>query len=293
MNLGRSVIQRAVAALTVEQTCEVEHRRLAALLNLFPDNQLSVSDDVVETCVSHFGQILAHLAGKEGEIVYKIFIFSDEVLAQFGVLCGYAERTRVEVALAHHDASEHDECQRSEAELLGTEQRHEHNVAPGFELSVHLQAHLTAQSVFYQRLLCLAYAYLGRYSGKAHARCRRCSRASLGTGDDYQIGLCLGYAGCNGANAALGNELHAYGCLGIDVLEVEYQLGKVLNRIDVVVRRRRDKRYAGYRVACLGYNLVHLKSGQLSAFAGLCALCHLYLKFFCVDKILGCYAETA
>ena len=39
-------------------------------------------------------------------------------------------------------------------------------------------------------------------------------------------------------------------------------------------------------------DFVHFKAGQLTAFAGLCALCNLYLYFLSIDQILGSNAET-
>jgi len=39
-------------------------------------------------------------------------------------------------------------------------------------------------------------------------------------------------------------------------------------------------------------DFVHFKAGQLTAFAGLCALCNFYLYFLSVDQILGSDAET-
>ena len=57
--------------------------------------------------------------------------------------------------------------------------------------------------------------------------------------------------------------------------------------------RWRDERDSRNGITCLGNDLVHLKAGQLSAFTRLCALRHLDLKFFGIDKIFGCNAETA
>ncbi len=60
-----------------------------------------------------------------------------------------------------------------------------------------------------------------------------------------------------------------------------------------MVRGRGYQRYAGRGVARLGYPRVYLAAGQLTALAGLCALCHLYLYFIGVDQIVDCHAETS
>jgi hypothetical protein len=63
----------------------------------------------------------------------------------------------------------------------------------------------------------------------------------------------------------------------VDVLQVVDQLRQILDRIDVMVRRRRDQADARRRVAHLGDDRVDLVAGQLAAFAGLGALRHLDL----------------
>ena len=71
------------------------------------------------------------------------------------------------------------------------------------------------------------------------------------------------------------------------------QLGEILDRIDVVVRRRRDQADAGGRVAHPGDLLVDLVTRQLAAFARLRALGHLDLDVVGVDQVLGGDAEAA
>jgi hypothetical protein len=55
----------------------------------------------------------------------------------------------------------------------------------------------------------------------------------------------MGEASRDGADADLGHQLHRDASVGIGVLEVEDQLGDVLDGVDVVVRRRRDEGHAG------------------------------------------------
>ena len=59
-----------------------------------------------------------------------------------------------------------------------------------------------------------------------------------------------------------------------------------------MVGRWRDERYARYRVARLGNDLVDLEPRQLPAFARLCPLCHLYLYLLGVDKVGGVDPEA-
>ena len=107
------------------------------------------------------------------------------------------------------------------------------------------------------------------------------------------VGLALGDARRDRADADLGDELDRHQRLRVDVLEIEDELLQVLDRIDVVVRRRRDQADALRRMAHLGDHRVDLVAGQLAAFAGLGALRHLDLHHVGVDEIFRRHAEPA
>jgi hypothetical protein len=122
---------------------------------------------------------------------------------------------------------------------------------------------------------------------------RRGARATLETGNGDVVGHGLGDARGDRADADLGDELHRDVARRVDVLQVEDQLLQILDGIDVVMRRRRDKPHAGRGVAHLGDRGVDLVTRQLAAFAGLGALRHLDLHHVGVDEILRRHAEAA
>ena len=97
----------------------------------------------------------------------------------------------------------------------------------------------------------------------------------------------LGHARGNGAHADFGHQLHADARIAIGVLEIVDQLGQVFDRIDVVVRRRRNQAHARGGVPRLGDPRIHLGAGQLAAFAGLGALRHLDLQFLRAHQVVG------
>ena len=105
--------------------------------------------------------------------------------------------------------------------------------------------------------------------------------------------MALGDARSDGPDADLGHELDVDASLGVRVLEVEDELGQVLDRIDVVVRRRRDQADTGRGMTGLGDPGVHLVARQLATLAGLCALGHLDLQVVAVDEVLARHAEAA
>src|SRR3546814_10465268 len=68
---------------------------------------------------------------------------------------------------------------------------------------------------------------------------------------------------------------------------------KILDRIDVMVRRRRDERHARSGVTQARDHLRHLEAGKLAALAGLCALGDLDLKLLAGVQIFGRHPEAA
>ncbi len=122
---------------------------------------------------------------------------------------------------------------------------------------------------------------------------RRSAGAALVAGDRHVVGLALGDAGGDRADADFGDQLHRDVRLRVDVLQIVDELLQVLDRVDVVVRRRRDQADALRRMAHLGDHGVDLVAGQLSAFAGLRALRHLDLHHVGIDEIFRRDAEPA
>ncbi len=108
----------------------------------------------------------------------------------------------------------------------------------------------------------------------------------------HHVGMGLGDACGDGADADLGDELDADARVLVRVLEVVDQLGEIFDRVDVVVRRRGDQTDAGSGMADLGDPGVHLGAGQLAAFARLGALGHLDLEFAGVDQVVAGDAEA-
>ena len=216
-----------------------------------------------------------------------------EARAQHRVLRGNAHRAGVEVALSHHDAAGRDQRRGGEAELVRAEQRADDDVAARSEATVDLHGDASAQPVDDQRLVRLGEADLPGRARMLERRQRRGTRAALEARDRDMIGARLGDAGRDRADAHFRHELHRHLAGRVRVLEVEDELRQILDRIDVVMRRRRDEAHARRRMTHLGDGRIHLVAGQLSALAGLRALRHLDLHHVRVDEILGRDAEAA
>ena len=196
------------------------------------------------------------------------------------------------MALAHHDAAARDERRRREPELVGAEQRGERDVAPRLELPVRLEAHPRAQVVQDEHLVGLGEPELPRRARVLDRRKRRGAGAAVVTGDGDGVGVGLGHARRDRPHPRLAHELDAHAALGVDALQVVDELRQVLDRVDVVVRRRRDERHAGHGVTDSRDLVVDLVPGQLPAFAGLGALRDLDLQLVGVDEVVRRDAES-
>ena len=142
------------------------------------------------------------------------------------------------------------------------------------------------QAVANQRLLSVGEADLPWRARVLQGVQGRCTRSAVVTGDQHHIGLALGNSRRNGSHAHLGHQLGVDARLRVGVLEVVDELLEVLNGVDVVVRGRGNEPHTRRGVARGRDPRVHLGSGKLSTFAGLCTLGELDLQVFSVDEVL-------
>ena len=132
-----------------------------------------------------------------------------------------------------------------------------------------------------------------RNAGMADAAERRSARAAGIAGDQHHIGMRLGDPGRNRSHAHLGHQLDRDARARVDVLQVVNQLRQVFDRINVVMRRRRNQAHPRNRVAHARDLRIHLVAGKLAAFAGFGALRHLDLQFVGVHQVIDGDAEAA
>src|SRR3954470_893717 len=271
---------------------EVETFGLPVIDGRFDIEHIDAADHIVEFPEAEFGHVLAHLLGDEEEEIDDVLGLPLKLLAQNRILRCDADRARVQVALAHHDAAHRDERSGSESKFFGAEKRGDGYVASGLQLAVGLDADAAAKVVKQQNLLCFCQAEVPGNSGVLDGAEGRCAGASGIAANQDHIGVCLRDAGCYGAYADFRHEFHRDARLRIDVLQVVDQLREIFDRVNVVMRRRRDQTHTGNGVPQTGDDVVHFVPGQLASLARLCALRHLDLKLVSVDQVVCGYAEA-
>src|SRR5512145_191417 len=276
-----------------ENTREIEALRLPMLDALARVEQLGSADELVQGPYAELRHQLARLLGDVEEVVHHVLGLVFELAAQHGVLRRHTDRAGVQVALAHHDAALDHERRRGKAELVRAEDRADDDIAAGLHLPVDLHHDAASQAIQNERLLRLGQTELPGRARMLDRGPRRGAGAAVVPGDRDVVGLALRYAGGDRADAHLGDELHRDRGVWIGIFQIVDELCQVLDRIDVVVWRRRDELDARRRIAQLGDVLGHLATGQLSAFARFRALRDLDLQHLRARQVLGGDAEAA
>src|SRR5438105_8299847 len=121
-----------------EQPGEIEALGLPVLDDLTLVEHLHLSDHFDEGAKTHGRHQVAHLFGDEEEEIDDVLRLADEALAQHRILGCDADRTGIEVTLAHHQAAGRDERRRREAELIGAQEGANDDVAAGADAAVDL-----------------------------------------------------------------------------------------------------------------------------------------------------------
>ncbi len=248
--------------------------------------QVGAANQVVKFANAQLRHDVAHFFGDKEEVVHQMLGLARELGAQHRVLCRHANRAGVEVAFAHHHATLDHQRRGGKAKLVGTQQRANGHIAASFHLAVGLHPDASAQAVEHQRLLGFGQANFPRTAAMFDGRPRRSAGAAVVAGNHHVVGFALGHASSNGADADFRHQLDADAGVWRDVFQVVDQLRQVFNRINIVVRRRRDQADTGHAVAQFADVVADLATGQLAAFAGLGALGHLDLDLVGAAQIL-------
>ena len=251
-----------------------------------------MADHLVDGAEAQARHDLAQLLGNKEHKVLDVLGLAAEAATQAAVLRSDAGRAGILLAVALHEAAHGDERHSRKAKLLGAQQAGDGNIGAVHELAVGLEHHARAQAVLQQRLLGLGKAKLQRQTGVPDRIASSGTRAAIVAADQDLVGSALGHTGGDGADAGLADQLDRHACAGVGVLKVKDELGQVFDRVDVVMRRRRDQADAGRGLTDLGNPGVDLLAGQVTALAGLGALGHLDLNLEGAAQVAARHAKA-
>ena len=290
--VGTRNVSTELAGRTRQHGRQIEQVGLTVARDLDLAQALGMADHLVDGAEAQARHDLAQLLGHKEHKVLNVLGLAAETATQAAVLRSDAGRAGVLLAVALHEAAHGDERHGREAKLLGTQQTGDGNIGAVHELAVGLEHHAGAQAVLQQRLLGLGKAELQRQAGMPNGIARRGTRAAIVAADQDLVGSALGHTGGDGADAGLADQLDRHARAGVGVLKIEDQLCQVLDRVDVVVRRRRDQANAGRGLTDLGDPGVDLLAGQVATLAGLGALGHLDLNLEGAAQVAARHAKA-
>ena len=251
-----------------KQRADAQRRRAPVEVRA-PTEQVDPPDGLLERAQTEQGELPARLLGDHQQVGLDHLRRPRELRAQLGPLRRDSDGTRVEMARAHEQAAFGEQERGAERDLVRAEQRGDDDVAAGLDPAVDAHAHAAAQRIRDERVLRLDETELPRRPRVLDRRQRTRAGAAVCAGDVDHVGERLRDAGGDESDARLRDELHGDVGARIDLAQVEDQLREILDRVDVVVRRRRDQRDAGPRVPKPGDLLGHLVARKLAALARL------------------------
>mmetsp|Transcript_31062 Transcript_31062/g.56347 ORF Transcript_31062/g.56347 Transcript_31062/m.56347 type:complete len:301 (+) Transcript_31062:1051-1953(+) len=254
---------------------------------------LCLTNHILHRSVPQLGHNLANFLCHQKEVIHHMLRLTRKLLPQLLVLCGNSHRTGVQMAFAHHDASQGDEWAGGETVFFGTEEAGDRYIAPGLELSVGLEFDPIAQSIKNESLLRFREAELPGKTGALDSRPCRGAGASVVTTDGDVIGKRLGHAGGDDTDANFRNELHRDFAGGLRVLQIVDELREILDGVNIVVWRGGDETHTRRRVAGSGNVFRNFEPRKLSSFPWLGTLSHLDLDLVAVRQIVTCHAKTS
>ena len=137
----------------IENRAQVQFQRLGRVLHRPLLQEVHPADDLFQLSESKLGQDAAHILGQEGEEINHHLRSTGELRAKLRLLRGYTHRTRIQMALAGHDATDSNHRSAAKAILLRTKHRSNDDVPSSFESTVGPQNYPLAKIVHEQHLL--------------------------------------------------------------------------------------------------------------------------------------------
>ena len=127
--------------------------------------------------------------------------------------------------------------------------------------------------------MCLYEPKLPGVSCKFDRADRSCAGTAICAGDDDLVGIGFGNTCRDRTHTRRGYKLDCNPRFGVDLFKVKDKLCQILDRIDIMMRRRRDQRHPRHRISEFCDQRADLRSRQLAALTRFCTLRHFDLQF--------------
>ncbi len=198
------------------------HRALA--------QELQAADELVHRADAEARHDFAHFLGDGVEEVDDVFWLALEFRAQIFVLRGDADRAGVRVALAHVNAADGDERGGAEVEFLRAEHARRGRCRGRCACRRRCAASRDSRRPLSMRTCCASATPSSHgAAGVLDRGQRRGAGAAFVAGDEDDVGVRLGHAGGDGADAGFGDELHADPGARVHLLQVVDELRQILD----------------------------------------------------------------
>ena len=232
------IIMAVFFAAAGQNAGDVYHRSTLRDLMRQDVQILRMANQFVNRAHAEFRHDHAQLLRDRLHKIHDILRLAAEVFPQFRPLGCDAHRAGIEIAHAHHDAAKTYQRRSCKPKLLRAEHAGDCHIAAGHKLAVCFKPHPAAQAVGNETLVRFGQTKFPRKAGIVNgtARCR--AGSAVIAGDEHRLRTCLGDACGNGADARFGNKLDGDLRIFICAFQIVNQLRQILDRVDIMVRRR-------------------------------------------------------
>ncbi|KAH3688174.1 hypothetical protein WICPIJ_000816 [Wickerhamomyces pijperi] len=247
----------------------------------------AVANHLIDRSVTQLSHELSQIVDQVVEEVDHVFWRTFELLSQDWVLSGDTDRTRVQVALSHHDTTHRDQWDSGKGEAFGTQENSHSQVEGGSQLTVGLKNQVPSQVVQNQRLLSFTKTQFPSGTSVQDRRDWRSTSATVMTRDQDVISLGLSNTTGNDPDTQFGHQLDRDPGSWIGALQVVNQLFQIFNGVNVMMLRRRDKLDVWIGTPGLGDFLGDfLNVGDFTTLTRLSTLGNLDLQLVTVGKVV-------
>mmetsp|Transcript_27706 Transcript_27706/g.41062 ORF Transcript_27706/g.41062 Transcript_27706/m.41062 type:complete len:201 (-) Transcript_27706:94-696(-) len=197
---------------------------------------LSLANHVLHCTVSKLSHGLTNLFSHQEEVVHYVLGLPRKLLSQLLILGCNSYWACIQVTLAHHDTSQSNEGSSGETVFLGSEKTRNDDITSSLQLTISLKFDSVTKSVEYKSLLRLCKTKFPRETCTLQSSPSSSSSSSVMSTNDNVVRKSLCNSSGYNSNTDLRYKFDRYLTMGLGILQVVNELGKILDRVDIVVR---------------------------------------------------------